>query len=77
MNRKKSGWLYLIIALISIGISFLLTFLYARYDFELNMIVNILLSEALLIVPTFFMLLFGKEKVTEVDHGNGSKAGCL
>lgn len=66
MNRKKSGWLYLIIALISIGISFLLTFLYARYDFELNMIVNILLSEALLIVPTFFMLLFGKEKVTEV-----------
>ena len=66
MNRKKSGWLYLIIALISIGISFLLTFLYARYDFELNMIVNILLSEAMLIVPTFFMLLFGKEKVTEV-----------
>lgn len=66
MNRKKSGWLYLIIACISISISFLLTFLYAGYGFELNMIVNILLSEAMLIVPTFFMLLFSKEKVTEV-----------
>ena len=66
MNRKKSGWLYLIIAGISISISFGLTFLYARYDFELNMIVNILLSEAMLIVPTFFMLLFSKDKITEV-----------
>lgn len=66
MNRKKSGWLYLIIAGISISISLLLTFLYAKNGFELSMIPNILLSEAMLIVPTFFMLLFSKDKVTEV-----------
>lgn len=66
MNRKKAGWLYLIIAVVSISISFLLTFLYAKFDYELDMIPNILLSEAMLIVPTFFMFLFSKDKVTEV-----------
>lgn len=66
MNRKKAGWLYLIIASISISISFLLSILYAKTDFELNMIPNILLSEAMLIVPTFFMLLFSKDKVKDV-----------
>lgn len=66
MNRKKSGWLYLIIAGISISISFLLTYLYLKNGFELDMIPNILLSEAMLIVPAFFVLLFSKEKVTEV-----------
>lgn len=66
MNRKKAGWLYLIIASISISISFLLSFLYAKTDFELDMIPNILLSEAMLIVPTFFMLLFSKDKVKDV-----------
>ncbi len=66
MNRKKAGWLYLIIASISISISFLLSFLYARTDFELDMVSNILLSEAMLIVPTFFMLLFSKDKVKDV-----------
>ncbi len=65
MNRKKSGWLYLIIALISISISFLLTFLVAKYNFTLGMVSNILISEAMLIVPTFFILLFSKEKVAE------------
>ena len=64
MNRKKSGWLYLIIACVSISISFLLTFLYAKKEFELDMITNIFISEAMLIVPAFFMLLFSKEKVT-------------
>ena len=58
MNRKKAGLLYLIIACVSIGISFLLTVLYAKFDFELDMIPNILISEAMLIVPTFFVLLF-------------------
>lgn len=66
MNRKKAGWLYLIIAVISISISFLLTALYLKTDFELEMIPNILISEAMLIVPTFFILLFSKDKVTEV-----------
>lgn len=66
MNRKKAGWLYLIIAGISIGVSFLLTFLYARKNFELDMTVNILLSEAMLIVPTFLILLFSKEKASDV-----------
>lgn len=66
MNRKKSGWLYLIIAVISISISFLLTFLYAKYGFNLNMIANILVSEAMLIVPTVFILLFSKGKLTEI-----------
>lgn len=66
MNRKKVGWLYLIIAAISISISFLMTFLYAKNGFELAMIPNILLSEAMLIVPTFFVLLFSKEKVTKI-----------
>lgn len=66
MNRKKAGWLYLIIAVISISISFLLTALYLKTDFELDMIPNILISEAMLIVPTFFILLFSKDKVTEV-----------
>lgn len=66
MNRKKAGWLYLIIAGISISISFVLSFLYARTNFELDMIPNILLSEAMLIVPTFFMLLFSKDKVKDV-----------
>ena len=66
MNRKKAGWLYLIIAFISVGVSFLLTFFYAKYNFELDMIPNIWLSEAMLIVPTFFMLLFSKEKVSDV-----------
>lgn len=66
MNRKKAGWLYLIIACVSISISFLLTALHLKTEFELDMIPNILISEAMLIVPTFFMLLFSKEKVTEV-----------
>lgn len=66
MNRKKAGWLYLIIACISIGISLLLTVLYVKSEFELDMIPNILLSEAMLIVPTFFMLLFSKDKVKDV-----------
>ena len=66
MNRKKAGWLYLIIAVVSISISYLLTALYYKTGFELDMIPNILISEAMLIVPTFFMLLFSKEKVTEV-----------
>lgn len=66
MNRKKSGWLYLIIAGVSISISFLLTLLYVKKGFELDMIPNILISEAMLIVPTFLMLLLGKEKVTDV-----------
>lgn len=66
MNRKKAGWLYLIIAVVSISISFLLTALYLNTDFELEMIPNILISEAMLIVPTFFILLFSKDKVTEV-----------
>ena len=66
MNRKKAGWLYLIIACVSIAVSFSLTALYYKTGFELDMIPNILISEAMLIVPTFFMLLFGKEKVTEV-----------
>ena len=66
MNRKKSAWLYLIIAVISISISFILTFLYAKTGFELKMIPNILLSEAMLIVPTVFILLFSKDKLTEV-----------
>ncbi len=66
MNRKKAGWLYLIIAGISIGISLLLTVLYTKMEFELAMIPNILLSEALLIVPTFFVLLFSKDKVKDV-----------
>lgn len=66
MNRKKAGWLYLIIACVSIGISFLLTALYAKADFELDMIPNILLSEAMLIVPTFFVLLFSKDNIKEV-----------
>ena len=66
MNRKKSGWLYLIIACVSISISLLLTVLYLKTGFELDMIPNIFLSEAMLIVPTFFMLLFSKEKVTDV-----------
>lgn len=66
MNRKKAGWLYLIIACISIGISLLLTVLYVKSEFELDMIPNILLSEAMLIVPTFFMLLFSKDKIKDV-----------
>ena len=66
MNRKKAGWLYLIIAVVSISISYSLTALYYKTGFELDMIPNILISEAMLIVPTFFMLLFSKEKVTEV-----------
>ncbi len=66
MNRKKAGWLYLIIACISIGISLLLTVLYVKSEFELDMIPNILLSEAMLIVPTFFVLLFSKDKVKDV-----------
>ena len=66
MNRKKAGWLYLIIACISIAISFLLTVLYAKADFELDMIPNILISEAMLIVPTFFVLLFSKDNMKEV-----------
>ena len=66
MNRKKAGWLYLIIACVSIAVSFSLTALYYKTGFELDMIPNILISEAMLIVPTVFMLLFGKEKVTEV-----------
>lgn len=66
MNRKKSGWLYLIIAAMSISISFGLTFLYAKTGFELDMIPNILLSEAMLIVPTAFVLFFSKDKLTEV-----------
>ena len=66
MNRKKSGWLYLIIAGVSISISFLLTLLYVKKGFELDMIPNILISEAMLIVPTFLMLSLGKEKVTDV-----------
>ena len=66
MNCKKAGWLYLIIACVSIAVSFSLTALYYKTGFELDMIPNILISEAMLIVPTFFMLLFGKEKVTEV-----------
>ncbi len=66
MNRKKTGWLYLIIAGVSISISFLLTLLYVKKGFELDMIPNILISEAMLIVPTFLMLLLGKEKVTDV-----------
>lgn len=66
MNRKKSGWLYLIIACVSISISLLLTVLYLKTGFELDMIPNIFLSEAMLIVPTFFVLLFSKEKVTDV-----------
>lgn len=66
MNRKKSGWLYLIIACVSISISLLLTVMYLKTGFELDMIPNIFLSEAMLIVPTFFMLLFSKEKVRDV-----------
>ena len=66
MNRKKSAWLYLIIAVISISISFILTFLYAQTGFELKMIPNILLSEAMLIVPMALILLFSKDKLTEV-----------
>ncbi len=66
MNRKKSGWLYLIIACVSISISLLLTVLYLKTGFELDMIPNIFVSEAMLIVPTFFMLLFSKDKVTDV-----------
>ena len=66
MNRKKAGWLYLIIACISIAISFLLTVLYVKADFELDMIPNILISEAMLIVPTFFVLLFSKDNMKEV-----------
>lgn len=66
MNRKKSGWLYLIIAGISIGISFLLSMLYAKKGYELSMIGNIFVSEAMLIVPMFFFLLFSKEKWTDV-----------
>ncbi len=66
MNRKKSGWLYLIIACVSISISLLLTVMYLKTGFELDMIPNILVSEAMLIVPTFFMLLFSKEKVRDV-----------
>lgn len=65
MNRKKSGWLYLIIACVSISISLLLTVLYLKTGFELDMIPNIFLSEAMLIVPTFFVLLFSKEKVKD------------
>ena len=37
---------------------------YAKKEFELDMITNIFISEAMLIVPAFFMLLFSKEKVT-------------
>jgi len=66
MNRKKAGWIYLIIACISISISFLLTALYMNSDFELDMIPNILISEAMLIVPTFFILLFSKDNIKEV-----------
>ncbi|MBQ8041468.1 MAG: CPBP family intramembrane metalloprotease [Lachnospiraceae bacterium] len=66
MNRKKSGWLYLIIACISIAISLVLTVMHLKTGFELEMIPNIFLSEAMLIVPTFFMLLFGKDKVKDV-----------
>lgn len=66
MNRKKSAWLYLIIAVISISISFILTFLYAKTGFELKMIPNILLSEVMLIVPMALILLFSKDKLTEV-----------
>lgn len=66
MNRKKAGWLYLIIACISIGISSLLSILYVKTGFELSMIPNILISEAMLIVPAFFILLISKEKWTEI-----------
>lgn len=66
MNRKKSAWLYLIIAVMSISISFILTFLYEKNGFELKMVPNILVSEAMLIVPTVFILLFSKDKLTEV-----------
>ena len=66
MNRKKSAWLYLIIAVMSISISFILTFLYEKNGFELQMVPNILLSEAMLIVPTVIILLFSKDKLTEV-----------
>ena len=66
MNRKKAGLLYLIIACVSIGISFLLTALYTKFDFELDMIPNILISEAMLIVPTFFVLFFSKDNLKDV-----------
>lgn len=66
MNRKKSGLLYLIICVLSIGISFLLIYLYSAYDFDLDMVSNMLLSEAILILPAILMLCFSKEKVTEV-----------
>ncbi len=68
MNRKKAGWLYLIIAGVSISISFSLTYLYLKNGFELSMVPNILISEAMLVVPTFFILLFSKEKVKDVLH---------
>ena len=66
MNRKKAAWLYLIIACVSIGANFLLTALYVKADFELDMVPNILISEALIMVPTFFMLVFNKEKLSRV-----------
>ena len=66
MNQLKAGWLYLIIAVISISVSFILTFLYLDSGFELDMIPNIFLSEGMLIVPTFLMLLCSKDKVKDV-----------
>ena len=66
MNHKKAAWLYLIIACVSIGISFLLTVLYLEWNFELDMVPNILVSEALIIVPTLVMLLASKDNVKEV-----------
>lgn len=61
MNHKKVGWIFLLIIACSVGISFLVTFLYRNYGFELPMLANLFLSEGMIVVPTIIVMLFSRE----------------
>lgn len=64
MNSKKSNWLFLTIILVHFAVVVFLLFMGGRIDFDI--IINLLVSEGIIIVPAVLFLLFTKSRWGEV-----------
>lgn len=68
MNSKKVNWLFFSIILVDVAVIVLINLLYwlTAGKLELGIILNLVISQLMMIVPTFFFALFSKNGLNEM-----------
>ena len=62
MKTKKTNWMFLVIVLFHVGLSFLVSFVPAVYEIMQNMAVNIVVSEITIWLPAVLFLAVGEPR---------------